>query len=113
MTIKTNVAFDPVAIAGSYTVLRGVTSPVTRSVVTKLWLYNTTLAAIDIAIYLNDTPDLSTPTLIDNISVGPLAGRSIQSAVGYSVPEGWYLLATQSGTGVNALYSMTDYDGNS
>lgn len=113
MTIKTNTAYIPIGVAGSFSVLKGVASPLTRSVVTKLWLFNTTAAAITIELWLNDTPDLTTPVKIDEVSVGPLAGRSVQSAVGYSIPVGWYLIATQSAVGVNAAYSTTDYSGNS
>jgi hypothetical protein len=113
MTIRTNRDFIPVAISGSFTVLFGVTAPLTRAVVTKLWLFNDTGAAIDVDIYVNDSGDLTTPVLVDTVSVGPGAGRSIQSVVGYSVPQGYYVIAAASGAGVNALYSTTDYSGNS
>ncbi len=113
MTIQTNKAFEPVGLAGSFVVLRGVASPTTRAVVTKMWLFNTTGSAIDVELYLNDQANLTSATLIDTVSVGPLAGRSIQSAVGYSIPEDWFLVAAASANGVNCVYSTTDYSGNS
>ena len=113
MSILTNKAFDPTSLNGSFVVLRGVASPTTRAVVTKMWLFNTAASAIDVEIYLNDQANLTSATLIDTVSVGPLAGRSIQSAVGYSIPEDWFLIASASANGVNCIYSTTDYSGNS
>jgi hypothetical protein len=113
MAIKTNVSFVPVALSGPFNVIFSVGSPLTRAVLSKLWLFNNSSAEVEVTLYVNDTPDLTTPTLVDGIAVGPFAGRSVQSVVGYAIPAGWYILAAASASGVNAIYSSTDYSGNS
>lgn len=114
MTIKSNVGVAAVSILTTDTTLLNPVAPLERIACTAMSLHNTDAAA-NITVTLYESPNLTSASgkEIAVYRLGPFSSADVNEVIGQGYAVGRNIIAKASATGVNAVSTVTNYDGGS
>lgn len=113
MAIKSNVGIPLVAIAVTDTTVLNPVAPVERIAVTACVLHNTNAAARTVTLW--ESPNLTSASGVEIAvyEIGPDESADVEEIIGQGYLVGRNIIAQASGTGVNVVSTVTQYDGGS
>lgn len=113
MSIKSNVGIPLVSIAVTDTTLLNPVAPVERIAVTACVLHNTNAAARTVTLW--ESPNLTSASGVEIAVyvIGPDESVDVEEIIGQGYAVGRNIIAQASGTGVNAVSTVTQYDAGS
>lgn len=114
MSIKANVGQGVISVGTSDTTIIAPSSTIDRYHITALSVHNTNASSVTISFYVSPNLTTASGVLVINRTLAAGAEDDINNLIGHGFPAGSSpsnIIAVASATGVNALATITEYDG--